>query len=81
MPTQKFDSARCATCVSPPSVCQWGKGPYPGVLLLYMQVFHKTFFFENHILILMSITIILAGDCCECDSHKGGVGNNAWRPL
>ena len=81
MPTQKFDSTRCANCVSPPSVCQWGKGPYPGVLLLYMQVFHKTFFFENHILILMSITIILAGDCCECDSHKGGVGNNAWRPL
>ena len=29
---------RCATCVSPPSVCEWGKGPYPGVMLLYMQV-------------------------------------------
>ena len=29
---------RCASCVSPPSFCEWGKGPYPGVMLLYMQV-------------------------------------------
>jgi len=28
---------RCAECTDMPSACAWSKGPYPGVLLLYMQ--------------------------------------------
>lgn len=28
---------RCAHCVKPPKECGWGKGLYPGVMLLYMQ--------------------------------------------
>lgn len=29
--------ARCASCTEMPEACTWSKGPYPGVLLLYMQ--------------------------------------------
>ena len=42
--TQRRLRPRCASCVSPPTICRWGKGPYPGVVLLYMQVFHKLYF-------------------------------------
>ena len=40
--------ARCTTCVSPPSLCEWGKGPYPGVMLLYMQVLPVSSFSSPH---------------------------------
>ena len=33
-----FDPTRCAECTVMPEACAWSKGPYPGVLLLYMQV-------------------------------------------
>ena len=42
--TQRRLRPRCASCVSPPTICRWGKGPYPGVVLLYMQVLHKWYF-------------------------------------
>ena len=28
---------RCSTCVRIPRECEWGGGPYAGVLLLYLQ--------------------------------------------
>ena len=43
--------------------------------------FFTNLLFENPTLIWMRTTISFAGNCCECDSHKGGVGNNACRPL
>ena len=30
-------ACRCASCSRPPKECGWGFGPFPGVLLLYMQ--------------------------------------------
>ena len=30
-------TCRCATCAKLPAECQWGGGPYAGVLLLYLQ--------------------------------------------
>ena len=28
---------RCAECANMPKDCEWGGGPYAGVLLLYLQ--------------------------------------------
>ena len=30
-------ACRCSTCVQLPKKCEWGGGPYAGVLLLYLQ--------------------------------------------
>ena len=65
-----------------PSLClSVGERSLPWSAAFVHAGFSQNFFFENHILIWMRITIILVGDCCECDSQKGGLGNNAWRPL
>ena len=37
-PNAATSVGRCAECTDMPSACAWSKGPYPGVLLLYMQV-------------------------------------------
>ena len=48
---------RCAECVSIPKECEWGGGPYAGVLLLYLQeiainkLIYKCHHKANHIIL------------------------------